>query len=146
MLVLLAACVRVPLLPAAALPEPPLPAPIEVCWAEYARGDGPAAFTTRGPTETERFRGTVSGLLVRHPQGAVLVDVGNSADFLDHLDGYGLVQEFLVRQLPGRMHRVATVDGALAFVGVDSEEVRSVVGSHAHLDHVGGAAGLPGVP
>lgn len=146
MLRLLSACYRLPDVVPAGLPPAPPPVAAPVCWAEYARGDGPAELTTRGPTATRTMRGTVSGLLVRHPRGEVLVDVGNSPDFLAQLDGYDPVTKFIVRQLPGRMAWVASVRGALSFVGADPDRVAAIVGSHAHLDHVGGVEGLPGVP
>jgi glyoxylase-like metal-dependent hydrolase (beta-lactamase superfamily II) len=144
--ILLSACVRVPDLPPAALPPAPAPVEATVCWLEYARGDGPASFATRGPTATETFHGTVSGLLIRHPSGDWIVDVGNSLDFLDDLRGYDPWTKFLIKQLPGRMQRVATVPQALAVVGEDPAAVTGILGSHAHLDHVGGAAQLPDVP
>lgn len=146
LLLALASCLRVPAVPPAKLPEPPPPVAASVCWVEFSRGEGAAAFTTRGKTERRRFDGTVSGLLIRHPQGDVVVDVGNSPNFLEDLDGYGLWTKTLIKQLPGRMKPVATHAEAFQKVGADPAALKYIVGSHAHLDHLGGVGQVPGIP
>jgi hypothetical protein len=50
--------------------------PVKVCWVEFARGDYWGQMATAGLTRTGTWRSTVSGLLVRHPQGDVLIDAG----------------------------------------------------------------------
>lgn len=123
-----------------------IPSDLKACWAELSRGQGPAWPTTKGPTETKDFNGTVSSLVIRHPQGDLVVDVGNSVAFRKDWADYPFVLRKKMDLAPGRMKWVVKNHReALEKVGVDPSKMRIVI-SHAHADHAGGVGDLPGVP
>src|SRR5262249_32242625 len=75
----LSACVTLPEAPPhVAVPPAPSPPPaMQVCWLEYAHTELPATYALAGGSDRDLWRVTFSGLLVRHPKGDLLVDVGN---------------------------------------------------------------------
>ena len=123
-----------------------IPSELKACWAELSRGEGPAWPTTKGPTETRKFNGTVSSLVIRHPHGDLVVDVGNSQALHKDWADYPFVMRKKMDLAPGRMKWVVkSHQEALEEVGVDPTKMRIVL-SHAHADHAGGVGDLPGVP
>lgn len=116
---------------------------IEVCWLEYERGTGPGWIGTAGDTELETFNGTVSGLLIRHPRGDYLIDVGPSVHFKKHSKEAGFFKKYYLRALASRTKRVATTAEALRAVGADPKRLRKILITHIHFDHAGGLADLP---
>lgn len=126
-----------------------IPSELKACWAELSDGEGPAWPTTKGPTETKTFHGTVSSLVVRHPQGDVVIDVGNSEAFRKDWADYPFVLRKKMDLAPGRMKWVVkTHREALEKVGVDASQISKmrIILTHAHADHAGGVGDLPGVP
>jgi N-acyl homoserine lactone hydrolase len=87
-----------------------------------------------------RIRVPVPSFLVRHPRGAVVFDTGlHVAMQRDPADRLGvLAQVFQVSFAPGE-----ELAARLAVLAVDPAEVRWLVTSHLHFDHVGGNAQLP---
>ena len=110
--------------PSLRVPPPPPRATVRVCWLE-----------------TSRFLDlTASALLVQHPQGAFLVDAGANRDLRAMLKTvawwrrpYALLA--LAPSLP--------LPDALRKVGVAPADLRGVLISHQHPDHLGGALDLP---
>lgn len=98
---------------------------------------------TAGRTRTRHLDGTISGLLVRHPEGAVLVDAGSSSAFDEEIASYRGLNRMFLRRGPGSARRVALPPEALAAVGQPAESLRAVLLSHAHVDHAGGLRDLP---
>lgn len=123
-----------------------VPAELRVCWAEFSRAEGPAWPTTKGPTTTKTFNGTVSSLVVRHPQGDIAVDVGNSVAMRKDWADYPFVLRKKMDLAPGRMKWVVPSHAA-AFekTGASLSNMRIIL-SHAHADHAGGVGDVPGVP
>lgn len=122
----------VPLVPTPAPVEVPTTAPATsaiVCWAEYARS---GAFTA-------------SGLVVRRPDGVVLVDAGQSLHFRDELAEVDSGR-FYLRLVPGALVPDRPAVAVLAEMGVAPEAVLAFVPTHAHSDHLGGLVDLPDVP
>src|SRR5439155_23480616 len=66
-----------------------VPPELKVCWLEYAKNEFPAGWSLSAPSDRDRWRMTVSGLLVRHPKGLLLIDVGNSSHFDQELGDSG---------------------------------------------------------
>lgn len=123
-----------------------IPDDLRVCWAEFARTGGPAWPLTTGPTRTKRFDGTASGLLIRHPQGNVLVDAGNSSNLREEWKDYPFVLRKKLDLAPGKMAPIRTHAEALAMAGVTAADLRWILISHIHADHAGGIVDLPDVP
>ena len=122
-----------------------IPPEMRVCWAELSRGGGPAWPTTKGPTTTKHYNGTVSSLVVRHTQGDLVIDVGNSTAFRKEWADYPFVMRKKVDLSVGRMTWVVkTHQEALEKVGVDPTKI-TILLTHAHPDHAGGVGDLPGV-
>lgn len=116
---------------------------IRACWIELSRMEASGEVGTAGPTRTKRFEGTISGLLVQHPEGTLLVDTGNSSRFEEELAGYRGMKRTFLRRGPGAAERVALPGPALSDLGVAPDALTAVVLSHAHVDHAGGLRDLP---
>jgi len=147
-LVLLTGCeATLPPAPAHARVAPaPRPPPMQVCWLEYAINEVPGGFSLAGPSERKRWVVTMSGLLVRHPKGHLLIDVGNSSHFAEEIADSSFINRQYLMAGPGSGHVVRTAPEALKAVGEDPSQLKAVVVSHLHGDHAGGLVDLPGVP
>src|ERR1043166_4756624 len=119
---------------------------LRVCWLEYARNETSGQAATAGWTHTSRWDITVSGLLIRHPAGDLVVDVGNSSRFRDEVRDYPRLSRLWLELPPGSNRPVQRAPDALRAAGVDPQQLRWVLLSHAHVDHAGGLVDLPGVP
>jgi N-acyl homoserine lactone hydrolase len=129
--------------PHAFVAPPPVEAgTIAACWVELARNTASGQVATAGLTRTRTWDVTVSGLLVRHPRGDVMIDVGNSSTFAEEIADYPLLDRTWLETIPGSNRTVATAPAALRALGVDPAHL-TVVPSHAHVDHVGGLVDLP---
>src|SRR4051812_42485351 len=124
----------------------PATTPIEVCWLEYARDVQPARRAHAGRSQLAKWTLTYSGLLVRHPKGHLLLDVGNSQTFRAELRGQKPFPRFFLKNGPGKNTPVATVGEALAAVGETEAQLQGAVISHIHADHAGGLVELKQVP
>jgi len=119
---------------------------LSACWLEYATNDVSGQASTAGLTKLPRWSVTVAGLLVRHPAGAVVIDVGNSSHFREEIAGYPLGPRVFLERIPGSNTFVQTAPAALRGIGVDPQALRWVILSHAHVDHAGGLIDLPSAP
>jgi N-acyl homoserine lactone hydrolase len=120
--------------------------PISVCWAEYAHDTAPGSYGLAGDSDELHWDITFSGLVIRHPRGDVVVDVGNSSHFADEIATSSLVPRLRQRLLQGSATLDARAPDALRSVGVDPSSLRAIALSHVHADHAGGALDLPGIP
>ena len=59
--------------------------PISVCWVEYAHDTAPGSYGLAGDSDELHWDITFSGLVIRHPRGDLVVDVGNSSRFADEI-------------------------------------------------------------
>jgi N-acyl homoserine lactone hydrolase len=128
-------------------PLPPLPAlsrsapnlsdlpPLQVCWIETGHAFGSGAVSM-----------TASALLVRHPQGDVLLDAGNSSHFNAEASQFPLWERLVMIAIPGRLRPQTPLSEALHNVGESPQQLRLLIPSHIHLDHVGGYEDLPRIP
>lgn len=142
----LAACAAAPKVPPHALvPAKPEAATVGACWLEYLRAGGPAGPAVAGFPDARHWNGTISGLLVRHPKGDVLIDVGSSSHYGEEIAGYSAIRRAFLKQTSGRAKRIALPADALRGVGSDPSRLLFVILSHGHIDHAGGMVDLPGV-
>lgn len=87
-----------------------------------------------------RLRVPVPSFLIRHPRGVVVFDSGLHPDTgHDPAARIGVLASVFEVQLAAH----ETLAARLAACGVDPAEVRWLVTSHLHFDHVGGNAQLP---
>ncbi len=89
---------------------------------------------------------TMSGILVHHPAGDLLIDTGMSSHFDEEISGYPFLTRLRGRLMLGPLAPDISIPELLRLVGEDPAKLRWVVVSHGHLDHVGGLMDLPRVP
>ncbi|MFP2907491.1 MBL fold metallo-hydrolase [Pyxidicoccus sp. 3LFB2] len=123
-----------------ALPE------VEVCWLELSRSDVWGQLGTAGLTRTGAWRNTASGLLVRHPQGDVLIDAGYSPNVHEEVKKSPPLTRFFSESALRGLRDRSTLAAAFQQVGASPEGLKWFIPSHAHLDHLGGMVELRQVP
>jgi N-acyl homoserine lactone hydrolase len=101
---------------------------------------GRAAFSYRGGSLEARTFGADS-VLVRHPQGLLLIDAGLGSRAAEHVRAMPALMRMLSRMTPG-----APAAQQLRAAGIDPGTLAGVILTHAHWDHVSGLSDLPGVP
>lgn len=128
-------------------PLPPLPPlsraipnlsdlpPVQVCWVETGHAFGSGAVSM-----------TASALLVRHPKGDVLIDAGNSSHFNAEASQFPVWERLIMIAIPGRLRPRMPLPDALRAVGEFPQQLRLLIPSHIHLDHIGGYEDLPKIP
>jgi len=119
---------------------------MQVCWLEYARSELPATYALAGGSDRDAWRVTFSGLLVRHPKGDLLVDVGRGPRFSDTIATARFGPRQLLAFLQGSSDVVQTASEALIAAGEQPSDLSAIVLSHLHGDHAGGLLELLGVP
>src|SRR5262245_24480629 len=124
----------------------PRPPAIQLCWLEYSTNQLPGSYGLAGDSAQEAWDITYSGLLVRHPKGDVLIDVGNSTHLSDDIATAGFKSRLLLRFYPGAGDVVASAPAALKRIGEDPARLHAIAISHVHADHAGGILDLPKTP
>ncbi|WP_224363049.1 MBL fold metallo-hydrolase [Hyalangium versicolor] len=147
LLVLVCGCKGVPQVPDKTLVSPKANTPpLQLCWAETGKTESWGGFATAGIHTTPTWNATASILVIRHPKGTVLIDTGKSFKLEEEKKQLYLVDSILVDQIMAPLKDVATAPEALQKVGEDPSKVKWILLTHAHGDHAGGVADLPGVP
>jgi glyoxylase-like metal-dependent hydrolase (beta-lactamase superfamily II) len=98
-------------------------------------------FSVRGGSLTKSLITGLAAFMVDHPQGRLLIDSGVARRVREHLETTPL----LMRTLASLTVKQPTID-ALAARGLQPDDVRGIVLTHSHWDHVSGLADLRGVP
>ncbi len=98
--------------------------------------DAPSGFFLGGAPG--RMRVPVPAFLIEHPKGKVLFDSGLNLRFKQRVDAANTGSGFRVE-----MTEDQEIGARLRARGIDPAEIRWVVLSHLHLDHVAGLASLP---
>jgi N-acyl homoserine lactone hydrolase len=114
----------------------------QACWLEMSSARMDASLGGAGIRETPAWDSTISAVLVRHAKGDVLIDTGFSPTAeaqMDELPDAG--RAFGLQVLAGAKARKSIVE-ALSTVGEEPANVTSILITHAHYDHLGGAVEL----
>ena len=138
-------CVSLPVLPPTKVtPVREATVPMQLCWLETAGTQGPGAFGASGRTKTDVWQATTSALLVRHPKGDLLIDSGFSVHAEEEKAELGAWRRFVFGQTAGRNRTRGNLRQMLESLG--AVDLRAIIISHAHPDHLGGVEQLPKVP
>ena len=100
-----------------------------------------AAFAYRGGSPRVAWDSVLTAVLVRHPQGDLLIDTGLGRAIRSQLKAMPflfLLATDLVQSQPAA--------DQLAAAGYDRKRLRYVLLTHSHWDHVSGVPDFPGVP
>jgi glyoxylase-like metal-dependent hydrolase (beta-lactamase superfamily II) len=100
-----------------------------------------SAFAYRGGSPWKRWDSAMTAVLVRHPKGDVLIDTGVGRTIASQLKQ----APFLFRLGTDLVPLQAAAD-QLDAAGYDRKNLRSILLTHAHWDHVSGVPDIPGVP
>ncbi|MEO6030195.1 MAG: MBL fold metallo-hydrolase, partial [Candidatus Binatia bacterium] len=100
-----------------------------------------AAFAYRGGSFRDYRDFSMAAALVRHPRGDLLIDTGFGHD----IDTQIMLMPFLFRLLTS-YSRAEPAAAQLDAVDYDRKNLRGILLTHAHWDHVSGIADFPGVP
>jgi N-acyl homoserine lactone hydrolase len=92
------------------------------------------------------FAMTAGSILVKHPQGSVLIDTGNSSRFDDEVNVYPFALRLKLKALVAQLDPAVPLPWLLHLLGEDPGKIRWVILSHVHLDHAGGLMDLPQLP
>jgi glyoxylase-like metal-dependent hydrolase (beta-lactamase superfamily II) len=117
----------------------------EVCWVEFSHAEVPGAFGAAGATAAV-WKNTASGLLVRHPKGDVLIDAGWNRAIQAQLAELSPQKRPVAERLVAGAGDKTPAPDALAKVGERADQLRYILPTHAHYDHMAGAEDLPGAP
>jgi glyoxylase-like metal-dependent hydrolase (beta-lactamase superfamily II) len=98
-------------------------------------------FSVRGGSLTKSFISGLAAFVIEHPQGRLLIDAGVGRNVREHLETTPL----LLRTLADLTVKRPTID-ALAAHGLGPGDLRAIVLTHSHWDHVSGLADLRDVP
>ena len=98
-------------------------------------------FSVRGGSLSQPLVTGLVEFMVAHPQGRLLIDAGVGRDVMDHINTTPL----LMRLLTTISVEQPTIE-ALASQGIEPKDLRGVVLTHSHWDHVSGLADLREVP
>jgi len=107
----------------------------------------PGAGVTACWVETSaRFSFTASAIVIRHPDGDLLIDAGNSTEFDEEIKPYTGGTKMWLALFPGSLEPRRSIAEELTAVSVEPDGLRWVLPTHAHLDHLGGVLDLPPTP
>ncbi len=100
-----------------------------------------AAFARRGGSPWKKWDSVSNAVLVRHPQGDVLIDTGLGRTIRSQL---GAMPALF--RLATDLEQSRPAADQLHAAGYDPKNLRFILLTHAHWDHVSGVADFPGVP
>ena len=100
-----------------------------------------AAFAYRGGSPWDKRDSVSTAVLVRHPQGDLLIDTGLGRMIAEQMREF----PFLFRLGTDPVRSQAAAD-QLDAAGYDRRQLRYILLTHAHWDHISGVPDFPGVP
>jgi len=121
------------------LPEARPPAGMAVYHLPTGTYETRAALAVRGGSFRDKRPFAASAVLIRHPDGDLLIDAGFGADVAAHV---AMLPRFV--RAPYRVGR--TVREQLDAAGYDHGRLLGVLPTHSHWDHTSGLDSLPRTP
>lgn len=97
-------------------------------------------FTYRGGSPGKTYESGMAAALVRHPKGDLMIDAGFGRNVDQHVDRMPALMQWLasyVKEVPAadQMQRA----------GIDPRNIKQVIITHSHWDHISGLEDFPGV-
>lgn len=126
---------------AMAVPTAQPPASFSMSVMHTGRMQSRAAFAYRGGSFTDERVFGMAAIVLQHPRGTLLVDAG----FGSNVDTHILTTPYLMRALSA-YDKEPTAAEQLRAAGIATADLKGVVLTHAHWDHVSGAEDLAGTP
>jgi len=126
---------------AIAIPAVSPPADMKVSVLHTGKMFSKAGFAYRGGALGEERIFGMAAILVQHPQGALLIDAG----FGRNVEAHALTTPWLMRKT-SRLEKEPPAADQLRAAGFDPGQLRGILLTHAHWDHVSGVEDFPGVP
>lgn len=117
------------------LPEASPPPSMAIYQLPTGTYDTPAALAFQGGSFSDPRHFAATAILVRHPKGDLLFDAGFGSAVEEHIRALPFYQR-------SPHHLEQTVRVQLTTAGYDLRELRGVIITHAHWDHVSGLADL----
>lgn len=130
--------------PHAFAPPPPPRTPIQVCWVDTGGLTTPGGYGAGGSTVAATWEVTSAALVIRHPEGDLVLDTGISPHAQEEQRELGAWKRFTFSQTAGRNVPRRNLKDALTALGVTRP--KALLLSHVHADHAGGVALLQDVP
>lgn len=127
--------------PFASLPPMPSVDGVSITVIPTARVVTQHGFSVRGAPIADPLVSAMVAVLVEHPHGPLLIDAGMSAGARAHVSTVPLLMQAVVD-----LQVSQSVAEGLRSEGVRPADLRGVLLTHGHWDHVSGLEDLPGVP
>jgi len=108
---------------------------LSACWVETAK-----TFSSFS------FGSTAGSVLVKHPEGDLLIDTGNSSHYDQEISGCPFTIWLKLKSLAGQLKPKVPLPELLRRIGEDPAKLRWAILSHVHLDHAGGLMDLAHLP
>jgi glyoxylase-like metal-dependent hydrolase (beta-lactamase superfamily II) len=100
-----------------------------------------AAFAYRGGSPSDKRDSVSTAVLVRHPQGDLLIDTGLGRTIAEQMRKFPLLFH-----LGTDLVRLQAAADQLDAAGYDQRQLRYILLTYAHWDHISGVPDFPGVP
>lgn len=117
--------------------------PPQACWVEFASGDAPGAMGAAGANAAV-WHNTASGVVIRRTGGDLLIDAGWSSKAEVQMAELAPQKQPIARRILASLTMRRSTPESLMAAGVSPSEVRTILPTHAHYDHLAGAEDLPG--
>lgn len=114
----------------------------QACWLETSNAILDGAMGGAGIRETRVWDSTVSGVLVRHPKGDVLIDTGFSPNAEAQMNELPPASRAFGLQIVSSAKDRKSILDVLKSANEPPTQIARIIMTHTHYDHLGGATQL----